>query len=68
MGIQDCRSRVINYYHNHLKNVQCHWHDVQSEEVEVIEVEVILTGWVDTAPLDLSGLLKSNIDGDLGLG
>jgi hypothetical protein len=55
MGIQDCCSKVINYYHNHLKNVQCHWHDVQSyscpqaqclaiEEVNVIEVEVILTG------------------------
>jgi hypothetical protein len=38
------------------------------EEVEVIEVEVILTGWVDTAPMDLSELLKSNIDGDLGFG
>jgi hypothetical protein len=64
MGIQDCRrSRVINYYHNHLENVQCHWHDVQS-----YFVEVILTGWVDTAPLDLSELLKSNVDGNLGLG
>ena len=36
-------------------------------DVVVIEV-VILTGWVDDAALDLSEPLKSNSDGDLGLG
>ena len=64
---------------NHCKEDALKWHAVQSyscpqgtiKDVEVIEVEVILTGWVDTAPLDLSELLKITVmatwDSDRGL-
>jgi hypothetical protein len=38
------------------------------EDVVVIEEAVILTGWVDDAAFGLSESLKSNGDGDLGLG